>query len=122
MDLTKEEALKLHREMWGDMQKEHGNNPSAFNRFNYKARWIRKHGYGNIMNKCFLCEYALEESGYDGHKMCNYCPIDWSELTQDETSKRYGFCTYNKSPDLLEVWQTSYISEILDLPERERAK
>lgn len=125
MDLTREQALKLHREMWGDMQKKLGDNPSSFDRSIYKAKWIRKHGYpSNVKNACFLCEYALKESGYDKYKMCNYCPIDWSELTPDESSKKYGFCTY-ASPDLFEIfeiWQTAPISQILDLPEREETK
>ncbi len=116
MDLTREQALKLHGEMWGDMQKERGNNPDCFSRYNYKAKWINKHGYdSDILNHCFLCEYASEKA--ESGCMCKYCPIDWSALTPDKTSRRYGFCTY-KNPDLLEVWQTAPISEILALPER----
>ena len=118
MDLTREQALKLHREMWGDMQKERGNNPDCFARYNYKAKWLNKHGYdSDMLNHCFLCAYASKKADESGGNMCKYCPIDWSELTPDDSSRRYGFCTY-KNPDLLEVWQTAPISEILALPER----
>lgn len=126
MDLTKEEALKLHREMWGDMQKELGDNPDPENRFTFKRNWIEDNGYTNkygILDYCFLCEYAFNEKvkhrdngGYDIR--CFYCPIDWSELTSP-SSINHGFCIYcNKSN--YELHEIAPISKILALPERKK--
>lgn len=30
MELTREQALRLHRRMWTDMQQEQGDNPNSF--------------------------------------------------------------------------------------------
>ena len=43
MKLTKEEALRLHRAMWSDMQRELGDNPSPSERLDYKGEWCEKH-------------------------------------------------------------------------------
>lgn len=128
MDLTREQALKLHREMWGDMQKELGDEPSELKRFHFKYDWLKKYGYvdkygvPNIMDNCFLCEFALDKQYEDNfsHMRCNYCPIDWSELT-DPSSDRHGFCIYINNTGY-EVWQVAPISKILALPEREETK
>ena len=46
--LTKEEALKLHRQMWSDMQKELGDNPSYFERLDFKDEWCKKHRFIDV--------------------------------------------------------------------------
>ena len=50
MDLTREEALKLHRQMWTDMQNDLGDCPGVEAREAYKAYWCRKHGFNNTKN------------------------------------------------------------------------
>lgn len=118
MDLTKEEALKLHREMWRDMQKELGDNPSEPKRFSFKDDWVKKHGYVNewgmpdILDNCFLCEYANEQylKSVEWKPVCHFCPIDWSSLTPNKDSIYYGTC--------IEIWQTEDIDKILLLPEK----
>lgn len=128
MDLTKEEVLKLHREMWGDMQKELGDNPSEPKRFTFKNDWVKKHGYVNewgvsdILDNCFLCEFAIGKRYEDNFRKmrCKYCPIDWSDLT-DPLSLNHGFCI-DTDDSGYEVWQVAPISEILALPEREEIK
>ena len=104
MDLTREEALKLHREMWSDMQKKLGDNPSHDQRVDYKEKWVNeKFPHERVRHDCFLCEYVANyERG-----LCDRCPIDWGE---------YG-C--QKHPFIKGVdWRYSRIRRILALPER----
>lgn len=128
MDLTREQALKLHREMWSDMQKELGDNPSEQNRYYFKYDWVVGHGYVDkygygiptIMDNCFLCEFAIGKRRSITTMRCNYCPIDWSDLT-NSSSDLHGFCI-DTDDSGYEVWQVAPISKILALPEREEIK
>ena len=57
MKLSEEMAVRLHRMMWSDMQKELGDKPSGEDRIEYKSRWIEKHFPGEpIASSCWLCE------------------------------------------------------------------
>lgn len=122
MKLTREEALKLHRQMWTDMLAELGEkgvgkydvsfaeDKLLVARNMFKADWCKKHFPGDgICDYCFLCEYALqkEREGSVGHK-CDACPIMWSPKHITFACERTDGVTWNKSP----------ISEILALPER----
>jgi hypothetical protein len=73
MDLTREEALKLHRQMWTDMQNVLGNDPGIKSREAYKEDWCDKHGFENVKNDCFLCEYSHDKSP----AFCYHCPVKW---------------------------------------------
>ena len=112
MNLSKEEALRLHREMWSDMQKELGDCPSADDREAFKIEWCNKHFPDEfISNNCFLCEYAID---------CGHCPIDWISLNE---SKVINTC-YAYYKGTLSIYEGSIflaapISEILALPEKE---
>ena len=109
-NLTREKALELHRQMWTDMQKDLGDEPSRKQRFTYKRNWIRKHfpelinkddDYEIIRNNCFLCEYADEDYGW-----CE-CLIDWPQGRCEDDYDGEG------------NWQYMPISKLLALPERE---
>lgn len=124
----KEEAIRLHREMWSDMKEKLGDNPESYKRWNFKYEWLEAHGYTGesgevrIECNCFLCEYAedkhIEELEKGVHRIrCAHCPIDWSELTPDRYSDKYGYCIYEDYKDR-EVWEVAPISKILELPER----
>lgn len=103
MKLTREEALKLHRQMWTDMQKDLGDCPDRVGRSMYKMEWCQKHfPDDNIEADCFVCEYAVKND-----IECADCPIDWGG-----SSCISGIVTYCHSP----------INEILALPEREVGK
>ena len=102
LTLTREEALKLHRQMWTDMQKDLGDRPRDADRIVYKMDWCDKHGY-NICNDCFLCEYDVQHN--DDKKRCK-CLIEW----------KYDVCYRH------EYYTIAPISEILALPEREVAE
>lgn len=63
MKLTREEALKLHKQMWGNMKKKYGDYPSHRERHDFKEHFITKY-FGedeDFENDCFLCEYALHK-------------------------------------------------------------
>lgn len=111
MDLTREEALKLHRQMWTDMQNDLGDAPDIKDRETYKDDWCNKHGFRNVKNSCFLCEYAHGKSPW----FCHHCPVKWPT--------QYGTCisAYSEDGTKLEsdYYLTAPIREIIALPERE---
>lgn len=108
--LTREEAIRLHREMWTDMQAELGDEPSYLERVAFKEKWVDEHFPKERVNSdCFLCEYAQSVTE-DSFNRCRSCPIAWnSNLFPSCQSVRVD---YRYSP----------ISAILALPEREVVK
>ena len=104
--LTRERAIELHRQMWTDMQRRLGDNPTDIERLLFKSRWCEEHSpYGKILNDCFLCEYVTYYANErTKHKDCGECcPIKWADGSCILGEKRY-----NNMP----------ISELLALPER----
>ena len=113
MKLTREEALKYHRQMWGDMLKDIGDIDNANLRTNYKAEWCKKHFPGeNIDNYCFCCEYDLNTDGM----CCVHCPIEWPK---DEDGYPNCCNPIFNGEESGEYYLFAPISEILALPERE---
>ena len=105
MKLTREEALKLHRQMWTDMQKELGDKPSHEDRSVFKVKWCDMHFPNEKIDcHCFLCEYVHKYYCDD----CDYCPIKWDD-DYDQDTCCFDGVNYGTSP----------ISVILALPERE---
>ena len=101
MILTREEALKYHRQMWTDMQRKLGDNPSGYERIRFKDKWCAEHFPDeHISNSCFLCEYVENNSD------SSCCLIAWP----------YGKCV------TFDYYYTAPISEILALPERPERK
>ena len=112
MQLTKEQALFYHRQMWGDMQHDLGDCPTGAERANYKERWCEEHSLtGMIANDCFLCEYVFHnwES-----VSCNNCPIIWGD--EDKVPCWYCCGDDDDSPN---SYYNMPISQLLALPERE---
>lgn len=109
MKLTREEALKLHLQMWTDMQRELGDNPTIFERELYKRQWCEEHFPNeHISDNCFLCEYVETMTSGQGcfSVNCDYCPIKWDfDVCFDGGSVKKS---YRNMP----------ISELLKLPER----
>lgn len=103
MKLTREEALKLHRQMWTDMQTALGDNPRPLERAKFKRSWCESHFPDDLIYAhCFLCEYVKQN-----HIKCNrgeWCLVKWP----------HGGCL-----DETFDYETAPISEILALPERE---
>ncbi len=125
-NLTRKEALKLHRQMWTEMQEKLGNNPSAVNREDFKSEWCDKKFPDYIVAyDCFLCEYGDQRSYKKyrdyAHDRCKFCPIDWRELSaleygDGEVCKCYHRYINGYSGDL--IYKVAPISDLLALPER----
>ena len=117
MELTKEKALELHRQMWSEMQKYLGDNPSAMQRVAFKDKWCEEHFPGEeIRHSCFLCEYTRQFSE-SGDKDCSRCPIVWPCEPSDGIDDY--FCEGYWTLDEENGYRFIPISEILALPERE---
>lgn len=105
MKMNEEMAVRLHRMMWSDMQKELGDHPSEEDRIKYKVRWVEKHFPGkHLANNCWLCEYVVSFAKPSDHELyCKYCPISWPNRHCNTLDFSYA---------------SSPISEILALPAR----
>lgn len=105
MKMSEEMAVRLHRMMWSDMQRELGNNPSGKERIQFKFAWIHQHFPNeSIANDCWLCEYASSVANCGGgDPYCMHCPISWPDRHCNTLDYSYA-----KEP----------ISDILALPAR----
>ena len=114
MTLTREQALRLHREMWTDMQKELGDCPTYGKRRDFKRKWMhQRFPFKVVLSNCFLCEYAnLILCEFSGLRRCSYCPINWGK-----NGELGNFC--EKTVGVGIDWRYSPISDILALPEKE---
>lgn len=115
--LTREEAIRLHREMWTNMQAELGDDPDVGDRIYFKKKWVREHFPDeHIRSNCFLCEYANQLAGIKGLETifwCDYCPIKWNSAIPPTCNPGiFAFWDDNKVD-----YRYSPISEILALPE-----
>lgn len=107
--LTREEAIRLHREMWADMQANLGDNPDYVERVAFKKKWVEKYFPNEHVNSnCFLCEYA-QSIVEDSFTRCRACPIAWNPCCDP-----YGMAFDENKVD----YKYSPISAILALPER----
>lgn len=106
MKMSEEMAVRLHRMMWSDMQRELGDNPSAEARKEFKQEWITTHFPGEyIANNCFLCEYT--KAPWAGSEECQECPIMWPGDT---------CCPLTTGEEV--HYASSPVSKILELPDR----
>lgn len=122
LKLTREEALKLHREMWSAMREALCDAPTQQNRELFKTTWCESHFPDNsITHHCFLCEYARFENGHNSMYYdsptgvcCKACPIDW----EYDNDNNFDFeldaaCESDGGID----WRSCSISKILALNE-----
>ena len=120
MQLTREQALEYHRQMWTDMQKDLGDEPSATIRDDFKHAWCGNHFPNEqIANDCFLCEFLSKNDPHQFYWDCGAgCLLKWG---QDDVGN--PITCYDDDGDKDDVSGTHYrlspISEILALPERE---
>lgn len=109
MKISEKMALRLHLMMWGDMQKELGDNPDGDERIDYKRAWVKENFPGlDVDSNCWLCEYTIEDTG---HRDCDHCPIVWGA-----SNSALGICSCNLRNNV--SYLRSPISEILALPAR----
>lgn len=122
MKMTKEEVLKYHRQMWSDMQKELGDNPSPIERLDYKSEWCEEHFPNEyIFNDCFCCEYSDQAENFEdlADTYCYHCPIAWPTKCDDNELPCCGRTFDRKTGKYGHYYLVAPISEILALPERE---
>lgn len=98
--LTREEAIKLHRETWNWIAKEEAaykNGEETFKGFKIpegltadevfeercllKEMWLENKGYSGLINDCFLCTWA--SSNQPGF-YCDSCPLNWSKTPDSD--------------------------------------
>lgn len=115
MELTKEEAVAFHIEMWTDMKEALGDDPRADARKAFKKKWCEEHfPVKKICNDCFLCEYAVpmaRSTGNYNDACVMFCPIDWGKAGLVDCC--------SECEDGGEFYEHAPISKILALPERE---
>jgi len=118
MELTKDKAVRLHRELWGWL----ADNPNK-QKWDWPEWKVMGGGMGFIDNYCFCCAYAGDT--LDGErKNCKNCLLVWpgescQYSSDDETDENmYG---------LFEEWisvrtdkkRSKLAKQIRDLPVRE---
>ena len=109
MKMSEEMAVRLHRMMWSDMQRELGDTPDDSDRNRFKEKWCETHFPGEYIHfNCFLCEYCGHDYNDNG---CDKCPIEWPD----------GVCSraFGKQPVKVD-YRFAPISEILALPTRNK--
>lgn len=75
MKLTKKEAIKRHRELWGWL---------AENPMKDKLDWPGWERYDAALNDCFLCEYTSNK-----FSKCEHCPVWFKENGFDRGTVPY---------------------------------
>lgn len=76
--LSKEEVVRLHREIWKDMAVEE-KLTGPIDRAEFKAKWCDEHRYENVTQDCFLCEYIFQIG-----VSCDNCPINWGGIIREQ--------------------------------------
>ena len=111
MALTREEAIRLHRELWTWL----ADNPEE-----NKVNWPGWAQYGEARADCFCCEYANQID--PDVSSCSDCPIEWPN------SNECSLEPCNVSGGLYRKWlesagssklASSLALQIANLPERE---
>lgn len=119
MIFTKKEALKFHRDMWTKIKEKYGNYPTSLQRNFMKREYIAGKMH-KCINYCYLCEYASSKAYKENNlNMCDYCPIDWTELAEPGDPD-IGTCVaiYKEGDD--SIYKCAPINKILSLPLKEK--
>lgn len=126
IDLTREQTIKLHRQMWTDMLSELGDNPTAKQRVDFKDswcnKWCKENGYvsAHVTGSCFLCEYTRNKGIVPSYLECNVCPINWTKAEDILVIPgQDAWCVSSYIPTGKDYFLTAPISKILAIPERE---
>lgn len=127
-ELTREDYIKLHRELWDWLSKHPGKS---------KRDWLGWKEYGLYAdNDCFACEackeYRYKFSGlgaipsgrWESGNRCSECPLVWGDGPDDTCEER--FVNGNWEAGYFSVWvnidvdmRRLYAEIIRDLPVRE---
>lgn len=115
--MTKQEAIKLHREIWSWLAKT-GKDKNEWHEWGWNGG-----KYTYIINNCFLCEYVFEELKKDIYEpnVCKkYCPLIWPDDRCAKLSivenKQYLFDKWNEETDIEK--RKEYATQIALLDEK----
>lgn len=110
--LSKEEAIRKHRDMWNWIADRIKERKQPVNVGNLKQDYIEQHNE-NVGYSCYLCQYCIDKvEDNERYEECKYCPLDW-ESDGDE----YGSyqCLDNndemglyRKADRTVVWEEQY--------------
>jgi len=111
MELTKEEAIKLHRELWGWL---------AENPMKKKSDWPGWEKHERVQLFCFCCEFANRMADPDN---CKNCPLEWPELRTASTHTPCGKSYYPGWDNAGRPEERSRLAALIrDLPEKKEVK
>lgn len=110
MELTKEEAIRLHRELWGWLAENPGRDKREW------PEWEDNGGkFPRVRNLCFACEYDHQEGIKNHSYACSDCPFEWPGKTCEnmEDNGLYNLWKYGETE-----LESMYAAMIRDLPIR----
>lgn len=90
--LTKEEAIRLHKEMWNYILEEEKKKNRVYpllpishicDRYELKDSFMDKNNIEDVHNNCFLCEFAKSSGSF----ICDRCPGNWPS-----GHTKYAYC------------------------------
>ena len=120
-NLSKEEAIELHRQMWQDMYD--ANIPiGTIERNLYKEHWLEVHGIEGILCSCFLCHYACQQweaNGFVGDFYCRYCPLSWRKPCSPPLAYIDEFYCEQGRDNIFYDWRYASANTIANLPVKE---
>lgn len=132
MNISREGAIRKHREMWNWIAEQYENGSDV--RVNHlKVKFIREH-YPNDYpdSSCYCCEHAgrvwnpeIGRSKYN----CEWCPLEWSSTCCElmclhktdelDSDGLYEQCMHQSHPYIANYKKAAIIArEIANLPER----
>lgn len=110
--LSKEEAIRKHREMWNWIADRIKERKRLVDVDELKQEYIDQHNE-SIFYDCYLCQYCIDKvKGNGWYGKCKYCPLDWESYGNE-----YGLyqCLDNHEEDGLYrkvrstmVWEEQY--------------
>lgn len=75
--LSKEEAIRKHREMWNWIADRVKERKQLVDVDGLKQDYIEQHNESAEYN-CYLCQYCLDKvEDNEWCERCKYCPLDW---------------------------------------------
>lgn len=112
IEITKEDAVILHRKMWEWIV-----NETLLQKIKItKDDFFEAHPWlATPFQKCYCCQYAYQNTP-EGERLCNNCPLDWGEYNcMKGRNSLYGKWFLNDN--YLEALGLAF--EIMHLPEKE---
>lgn len=133
MNISREEAIRKHREMWNWIAEQYENGSNV--QVNHlKAKFVKKKHYPNDNpdSKSYCCEYAgrvLNPKIGGSRYNCERCPLEWSSICCElmclhknnelDSDGLYEQCMYQSRPYIANYKKAAIIArEIANLPER----